>query len=147
MADWPLAEADINLQHDGFHITVENEEVVLTPADATNFAAVLGVSGSVSGGLEETNGKAARTGSVSRESLKELRYEDVKGRISDIGALMNSSSVPPAEVFVRWLRLLKEINRRHGNGSIPTHVFYELNSQLLELIPEPSEGTGSPAVS
>lgn len=144
VADWPLAEAEVSVQPDGFHITVDSEEMVLNIADAASFAAVLGVS---AGGptLGPTNGPAARGGSLSRDSLKEMRYDDVKSRISDIAALITSSSVPPAEVFTRWLRLLKEINRRHGNGSIPIHVFYELNSELLELIPEPSETAGDTA--
>lgn len=133
VADWPLAEAEVIAQPDGFHITVDSEQAVLSLADATEFAAVLGIS------AVEVRAPGSKRGKsdLGKETLKELRYEDIEGRISDIAALLTSSSVSPSEVFTRWLRLLKEINRRHGNGSIPTHVFYEMNSRLLELIPEP----------
>ena len=43
----------------------------------------------------------------------------------------------PADAFARWLKLLKEINRRHGQGSLPLDQFYRLNTELLDLIPEP----------
>ena len=36
------------------------------------------------------------------------------------------------------VRLLKEINRRLGEGSLPTSLFYQLNTHLLELMPEPA---------
>jgi len=59
-------------------------------------------------------------------------------RISDIAKALTSDSVSPAAAFAQWLTLLKEINRRHGQGSMPTDLYYRLNTQLLDLIPVPT---------
>jgi hypothetical protein len=40
-------------------------------------------------------------------------------------------------VFGRWLKLLKELNRLHADGVLPNQLFHQLNSHMLELIPEP----------
>jgi hypothetical protein len=58
-------------------------------------------------------------------------------RVSQVSAALNSTSVSPAAAFADWLRLLKEINRRHRQGSMTSDLFYELNTKLLDLIPEP----------
>jgi hypothetical protein len=59
-------------------------------------------------------------------------------RISDIAKALTSDSVSPAAAFAQWLKLLKEINRRHGQGSMPTDLYYRLNTQILDLIPDPA---------
>jgi hypothetical protein len=58
--------------------------------------------------------------------------------MSGIAKALASDSVTPAAAFTQWLSLLKEINRLHGQGSLPTDLFYQLNTQMLDLIPEPS---------
>ena len=58
--------------------------------------------------------------------------EDLRRRISDFARDLAADAVPPADVFARWLRLLKEINRRLGEGSLPTSLFYQLNTHLLD---------------
>lgn len=136
VADWPMADIAVAVQSDGFHLTVDNEEIVLNPADAAYFAEVIGLADANLTPNGE-NGRASGAPSLDPAELKQLRHQFLKSRVSEIAELVSSSSVSPEEVFAQWLKLLKDLNRRHGNGSIPTHVFYELNTELLDLIPEP----------
>jgi hypothetical protein len=64
--------------------------------------------------------------------------DDLQRRISEISASLASDSVSPAEAFAEWLALAKEINRRHRQGSMPSDLFHQLNTQLLDLIPDPA---------
>lgn len=142
VADWPMSDIAVAVQSDGFHLTVDNEEIVLNPADSAHFAEVIGLTGA---NLPEVvgNGRASDARSLAPSELKQLRYEFLKSRVSEMAELINSTSVAPEQVFSQWLKLLKDINRRHGSGSIPTHVFYELNTELLDLIPEPVTEPGT----
>ena len=63
----------------------------------------------------------------------------MRGRVDEVANSLTSDSISPAEAFARWLGLLKEINDEHGRGSMPSEVFYELNTRLLDLIPTSSE--------
>jgi hypothetical protein len=53
--------------------------------------------------------------------------------VSELSAALASDEFSPADAFARWLSLLKEINDRHGRGTLPTPVFHELNTRLLDL--------------
>jgi len=136
VADWPMADIAVAVQSDGFHLTVDNEEIVLNPTDSTHFAQAIGIADP---SLTPNGGSGRASGPLSLDAaeLKQLRYQFLKSRVSEIAELITSTSVSPEEVFTQWLKLLKDLNRRHGNGSIPTHVFYELNTELLDLIPQP----------
>ncbi len=63
---------------------------------------------------------------------------DLERRVTEVTEALRSETLTPAAAFAQWLKLLKEINLRHGRGSMPTDVFYRLNSALLDLIPEPA---------
>jgi len=159
LGEWPQAWVEVEIQPDGFHLTIDNEEVVLTVTDPSGFAAALGVgagrprkaaSGVVpdSGGvvvLEEeigatkSNGLASRLGSISPEE----KFADVIERISGLRAALTDEAISPEDVFGRWLRLLKEVNLRHGQGAMPTPLFYRLNTELLDLIPVPPRMPGA----
>lgn len=136
VADWPLGEVEIAVEPDGFHIEFDDEEMVLSVSDTRRFADELGVS--EDGG---TKGKPVRENGVvlplSSKRLGELRYEDVKERTARLATALVSDMEPPEVVFGRWLRLLKEINAQHGRGSLPTQYFTELNTELLDLMPDP----------
>lgn len=125
VAVWPLDELDIDSQSDGFHIKVDGEEVVLSVAESIRFAAELGV------------GKRAKPRVESTTVETPPQREDFQRRISEVATALRSDAVSPADAFARWLKLLKEINRRHGQGSLPLDQFYRLNTELLDLIPEP----------
>lgn len=138
VADWPIGQVSISSQPDGFHMVFEHEEIVLNPEDPDGLARELNLSR-----LEEP--KAARAGASSNgtpvlnpSTLAELRCEELRERIAGVSEALGSNSLSPQAAFSRWLRLAKDLNRIHGTGSIPTHVFYELNTQLLDLIPEPA---------
>lgn len=157
VANWPLQKLEVMAASDGFHIKVDDEEFVLSVTDPTRFAAELSVAtqrparladvvyrpASVSisppngrlNRFRRTNGEMA-LGSTAEVGLVEDPADEVQRRISEIASDLTSDSVSPAAAFARWLRLLKELNRRHGDGSMPTHLFIELNTQLLELIPD-----------
>ncbi|MGH8945412.1 MAG: hypothetical protein ACRDVL_04625 [Acidimicrobiia bacterium] len=155
LGDWALDEIEVETRPDGFHLILDEEEIVLTVADPVGFAGELAIvrqRNQVSEIADEEG--AARTtplaaepdiglkrGGISRWVLgvdPEEQFEDVRQRISALGSLLTDESVAPAELFGRWLRLLKEINRRHGQGAMPTPLFYRLNTELLDLIPVPA---------
>jgi len=164
VAGWLIEDVDIASRSDGFHIRVDNEELVLNVTDPAKFAIELGIAEKRSKQLavvgakgrpaaevaslegrksSSTNGKVEPAHAVNGTSLNEQYEADIRGRIADVTEALTSDSVAPAEVFARWLGLLKEINRRHGQGSMSTDLHYRLNTQLLDLIPEPAPAAGT----
>jgi hypothetical protein len=154
LGDWPQEKVEVEVQSDGFHLTFDGEEIVLTVTDPAGFARALGVSVSYprrpaganraarlepvvviseQNGASQTNGLAGRLQGISPEE----KFADVIERISDLRATLTDAATSPQDVFGRWLRLLKEINLRHGQGAMPTPLFYRLNTELLEFIPAP----------
>lgn len=125
LGDWALSEVDISSMPDGFHINLDGEDVVLSVADTDRFESELG-----------TVVKRPRKTPMRRPSEEE-RFEELKSRIETLSELVTSEEVEPSDVFGRWLRLLKEINRHHGQGAMTTQLFYRLNTELLDVIPEP----------
>jgi len=160
VAGWSLGEIDVVTLSDGFHIKVEGEEIVLDVTDPTRFAAELGVDGQspnrlavagadqpIPNGIstahrpQDTFPRARETAippSAAETTSGDEQLDDMTRRISDIANALTSDSVSPAAAFAQWLTLLKEINRRHGQGSMPTDLYYRLNTQLLDLIPVPT---------
>ncbi len=136
VASWPLGGLEVGLRSDGFHVKTEDEEFVLNVTDATRFAVELGV-GNVDREAPMRNARTTSVPLLNATTLNEFRFEDVERRIERVGEALSADGVSPAEAFAQWLKLLKEINRRHGQGSIPTHHYFELNTRLLELMPEP----------
>ncbi|MGD2043801.1 MAG: hypothetical protein PVJ28_09150 [Acidimicrobiia bacterium] len=141
---WSLGELDIAIMSDGFHISLDEEEVVLSVFESERFISELGsavrhpqraMSPSTP---SRSSFSPARAGDVALEPDHNV-FDEFKRRIADLSVAVTMDSVAPAEVFGRWLRLLKELNLRHGQGSMPTPLFHRLNTQLLELIPEPSQ--------
>lgn len=159
LGEWPQARVEVEVQPDGFHLTIDNEEIVLTVTDPSGFAAALGVGAgrrdraagdgvakdggvAILGeqiGAAKGNGLSGRLGSLSPEE----KFVDVIDRISELKAALTDAAVPPQDVFGRWLRLLKEVNLRHGQGAMPTPLFYRLNTELLDLIPAPPRTPGA----
>lgn len=160
VAGWSLGEIDVVTLSDGFHIKVDGEEIVLDVADPTRFATELGVGGqrpsrlavvgadqpspngySTAHRLQDAFPSAHDTAippPPAETSSGTEQLDDLTRRISDIAKALTSDSVSPAAAFAQWLTLLKEINRRHGQGSMPTDLYYRLNTQLLDLIPVPT---------
>jgi len=161
VATWPLEKLEVAAQSDGFHIKVDGEEMVLSVTDSTRFAVELGVGNQeprrlavvgtdrpahagISLGerhlnrLPTINGQAILARPTTETTPGNGQPADVKRRISDIETALASDSVSPAAAFAQWLTLLKEINTRHGEGSMPTDQYCRLNTQLLDLIPDPS---------
>lgn len=151
---WPLQGIKVESHADGFHLTLDQEEIILSVADAARFASQLGVehqdgeqrrrNRAAQEGHDpsatETHGLGKRVG-ISRR-LEEVdieeRFADVRRRISALATALTDESVSPSDLFGRWLRLLKEINLQHGQGAMPTPLFYRFNTELLDLIPAPS---------
>jgi hypothetical protein len=131
VAQWPLERLDVSMRPDGFHIRVDGEELMLSVSESKQFAAALGVS-PVANGPSAPPLRLADRAESNDEALASLRY-----RISDLARDLASDAIPPADVFGRWLKLLKELNRLHADGVLPNQLFHQLNSHMLELIPEP----------
>jgi hypothetical protein len=141
VADWALAEVEVAAKADGLHLKVDHEELVLNADDPVGLARVLGAS---QGGNEPrlphtTLSSPSKT--MDTAVISEMLHDELRQRIAEVARMLNSKSVAPSDVFAKWLRLLKDINRRHGQGSLPARMFYELNTELLDLIPEPSRST------
>lgn len=139
VATWSLSDLEVEAVPDGFFIHIDGEDLILTPDGSADFGHALGIVSS--GGT--LPGEPAATGQIRPPrfdvpTFAELRYQDLKGKVAEVSKAMMSESVSPDEAFGRWLRLLRELNDRHGHGSLPTHMFCELNGELLDMIPEPS---------
>ena len=134
VAEWPVDSLEVVKRSDGFHITVGGEEMLLDVSDPGRFALEMGV---FEEDLRSSNGSSASSMSPKARAVAHARYEDMKLRIAELGETMRGSEVEPSAVFAKWLRLLKELNLRHGQGSLASDHFYELNTELLELMPEP----------
>lgn len=137
VADWALAEVEVAVKPDGLHLIVDHEEMVLTADDPAGLASILDVSLGRQQGVSSPNVSQSPSRSLDPGTMSEMRYDELRSRIADVRAMLSSDSVAPSDVFAKWLRLLKELNRRHGQGSLPMRMFYELNTELLDLIPEP----------
>jgi hypothetical protein len=160
VGDWALEELDIASMSDGFHITVDGEEIILNVTDSTRFATELGITGrrpvrlveisasnlprstlaSIKGQLNyqrALNGEPASSLLPAERSPDVGQVDGIRRRISEVAEALASDSVSPAQAFARWLGLLKEVNYRHGQGSMTTDRFFELNTELLDLIPDP----------
>ncbi|MDX1469274.1 MAG: hypothetical protein R3258_08025 [Acidimicrobiia bacterium] len=135
VADWPIESLAVVKRSDGFHITVDGEEMLLDVGDPGRFALEMGV---FEEDLRGSNGSSASSMSPKARAVANARYEDMKLRISELAETLRASDVEPSAVFAKWLRLLKELNLRHGQGSLASDHFYELNTELLELLPEPA---------
>lgn len=159
VAAWPLKKLEVDNRPDGFHITVDGEEIVLSVTDSARFATELGLarnsrpapslgafrSGDTAVSPAHRNPNESpepNRADVSPRPVAETtpdggQYDDIQNRISEVAEALASGSVSPGQAFGRWVRLLKELNRRHGQGSMPSDLYYQLNTQVLELIPEP----------
>ena len=132
VAQWPLERLEVTRRPDGFHIKVDGEELVLAVSDPNGFAKAVGVSATPARDTLPPSGRIAALAESNDEELAELRR-----RISDLARDLTSNAVPPEEVFGRWLKLLKALDRLNADGALPHRVFSQLNTHLLELIPEP----------
>jgi hypothetical protein len=158
VGDWALEELDIESRSDGFHISVDGEKIILNVTDSIRFAAELGIAGPrrvrlveipsaapPRGGLSSIKGqlnyqRAVNGGPSSSLTAAETspdggQVDEIRRRIAEVAQALASDSVSPAQAFARWLNLLKEVNHRHGQGSMSTDRFFELNTELLDLIP------------
>jgi hypothetical protein len=124
---WPVRSLKFSQQSDGFHGRLDDQDVILSVDDSTRFALELGSSGQ----QRSRSGIAKRLATISPDQL----FEELKRRVTEVAEAMSDDIVIPDPAFGEWLRLLKEINVRHGQGSMPTSLFYRLNTELLDLIP------------
>ena len=161
VGDWALDQLEIKSLFDGFHITVDGEEIVLNVTDSTQFAVELGIAGRPAKRLVEflvpdvpRNGLSSIKGqlnyqpavdeelaspSPAAETIPDVgQAREIRRRISEVAEALDSPSVSPAQAFGGWIDLLKNINDRHGKGSMSAELFYELNTELLDLIPGPT---------
>ena len=143
VAAWPLADMEAEPVRDGLRLRIDGEDLVLVTDQAAGLAAAVGVGGAPAlvADKGESRMGAGLASDFNGSAFSELRYRDLKDKLATVAADLTSESVPPSDAFARWLKLLKELNERHGHGSIPTPRFCELNGELLALIPEPSRET------
>ena len=165
VATWPLDEIVVASRSDGFHIKVDGDEVILYVSDSTRFAAELGIGRRLAvvgadqprhidlsakdepqNSLPQVNEETFAPRPATETTPERNSIEDMQHRIADIAKALTSDAVSPADAFAQWLAFLKEINRRHGQGSMPSSQYYLLNTQLLDLIPEPASSPRQQAI-
>lgn len=134
LAEWPLGEIEISPQTDGLHIVADNEEIVLNTAEMSLLINQLGLSPTPAMAKVKAN---VTVGSRDRQAMLDTLHEELCDRVDLVAESMEDESVPPPSAFGMWLKLLRELNHRHGHGVVPTDLFYEMNSRLLEMIPVP----------
>ena len=147
---WSLGEITVDPKSDGFHIRIDGDEAILTVAEAGRFATELKVDVPASANPTVSapiGPPAAKSNGVPPDSRvksligglgQEDELADVRRQINDLRAALTDSAIPPVVVFSKWLALLKLLNRRHGQGAMPTPLFFRLNTELLDLIPVPT---------
>lgn len=153
LGDWPLDEMRVVSLPDGFHLKFEDEEIVLTVSDPdTFFDLVRSANGSLAppepaGTLnpERNRPSDGRTGDTTiSDRLKptdpEEQYSDLRSAVDTLAAAMLDERIPPEQIFSTWLRLLKELNHRHGRGNMPTPLYYRLTTEVLDIMPVPGAG-------
>jgi hypothetical protein len=155
---WPLEVLEVSSRSDGFHIRVDGEEMVLNVTDSKRFAAELGVdkrprrtavakddqppappsaTPTQSSTQPKANGAAKPPTAKVTSTAGSGQPETVEGRIAGIATALTTDKVSPAEAFAEWLRLAKELNRLHAEGAMTSDTFNQLNTQLLDLLPDP----------
>jgi hypothetical protein len=148
LGTWNLSKIEFVPGSDGFHIVLDDEEVVLGVVESDQFAAELGrkrvakrprvsAPAPVPSVVDLNGGTSNAVTRRLAEIGPDEQSRDVEKRIAALERDLESDSVAPEEVFRRWLRLLKEINLKHGQDAMPTSVYYRLNSRLLDVMPEP----------
>jgi hypothetical protein len=137
LAEWSLHELTVSRHSDGLHVMVENEEVVLSTPDLAKLAGALRAKDA-----ERATSNGRPTGrTLNRAAMLETRNGEMRERVEMVTKALNSDLVNPAEAFGMWLKLLRELNHRHGHGAISSEHFYELNTRMLDLIPVPMMGS------
>jgi len=142
LGNWSLEEVDKQLKSDGFYLNIGNEKIILSVADSATFASALGL-------VDKTRSQRSANQNVVNGTVQgisrrlegiapEDRVDDIRRRMADLKSAMTDDSISPPELFRRWLTLLKDINVRHGQGSIPSTIFYRLNTEILDLMPVPA---------
>jgi hypothetical protein len=126
-----LEDLDVISRLDGFHMNVDGEDVVLIVSESSRFAAALGIK-------EHRRMAVVKSKQPVGTGTDEEDLPDLERRIIETREALRSDAVTPAQACARWLSLLKEINRRHGQGSMPAGMYYRLNTELLDLIPGPA---------
>lgn len=130
VAQWSLAEIDVDYLSDGFHITADGEEVVLSVVESSQFASELGVT---------ANRPAPKIKTIETPDRPQAsgKFQELRARVDEIAATLADDSVAPQEAFAEWLGFLRELNARHARGAMPTPLYHELNTTMLDLIPTP----------
>ena len=65
-------------------------------------------------------------------------HHELLEALSALEADLDSPAGPSREATAKWMRLLREVNRRHNDGSLPTEEFKTINTRLLEVATGPS---------
>jgi hypothetical protein len=140
LANWPMDGVVVDARSDGFHIKFHDEELILNVEDAQRFAGELARARKPQEQAVAKSAEPHRPGNMierlSGVDPEEL-FASVKVRIAELRDSLADQSVEPEVVFARWIGLLKEINVRHGQGAMPTPLFFRLNTELLDLLPVP----------
>jgi hypothetical protein len=126
VAQWKLAEIDVDYLSDGFHIGVNDEQVVLSVTEPGRFADELGVSTAPPQPIRRAASPRSHAGGM---------VEELRRRTTQVATILANDSISPQRAFAEWLALIKDLNSRHSRGAMPTPLYHELNTQLLDLIP------------
>lgn len=74
-------------------------------------------------------------------TLAEIQYTRLMRRVEGVEASVMSETSSTREVTQQWMRLLRQANDLHNEGTLETRRFKEINTRLLDLFFVPDEDT------
>lgn len=96
--------------------------------------------------LVENLGRLADVGSQLTDVDEDSTFADIEvaryvRRVEAVETSMMTDGVPSREVTQQWMRLLREGNDLHNEGTLSTADFKEMNTRLLDLFFSPQDDT------
>lgn len=70
-------------------------------------------------------------------TLAELATARLMNKVEAVESSIISEAIPTREATQQWMRLLRQANDLHNDGTLDTEVFKKINTRLLDLFSAP----------
>lgn len=75
-------------------------------------------------------------------TLAEIQTTRLMRKVEAVEVSVMSDTVPTREATQQWMRLLREANDRHNDGTLGSDDFKKINTRLLDLFSVPKDDRG-----